>query len=168
MNTRFGRSLFGFKPAQVINEMQRKDAENQEQVVALQARLEQAHQELAQSSQKVEELQQQLNNYIERERLIADVMVTAHKKAQSIEEEAREKARALLEQSEKELHDKNQELDHLRQKVARFKEEFREVLDNYRFSLEAMKDPSGETSFTPTLIVGEKSHNSSKTQDRSS
>lgn len=92
--------------------------------------------------------------------MISDVMVTAQSNALRIEEQARERARDLLENAEEELKDKIQEFDFLRNKVARFKEEFREVLDNYRVSLEKIREePEGDSGFTPTLITKENKRN---------
>lgn len=168
MSSKFRKVFFGFDPGEVTNEIKNIDLEYQKRIAALQAEIEGVKEELNESEKKAEDLRQRLNSYMERELLIAEVMLTAQKNAQRIEEEAREKARIMLEKSDEELKKKLQELDFLRKKVERFKEEFREVLDKYKFSLETMKDPSGETTFVPTLIVNDKLQAAGKNQDISS
>lgn len=168
MSKKFRKILFGFDPREVTDEIQHIDLEHQKRITVLEAEIERARLELNQSEANALALQKQLNTYMERELLIAGVMLTAQKNAQRIEEEAREKARMMLEKSDEELRKKLQELELLRKKVERFKEEFREVLEKYKFSLETMKEPSGETAFIPTLIVTEKAQGAGKNQDISS
>ncbi len=153
MNTRFGKSLLGFKPGQVMYEIQRMESDSQQKIAALQSEIESARAELKKSEERAAELQKRLNEFIDREHMIADVMIKAQKNAQRMEDEARERARTMIEKSEEELRIKLQELEMLRAKVDRFREEFRGLLDEYRISLETMKMPSGETPFTPTLVL---------------
>ena len=129
--------------------------EQQQKVEALKLEIEKVQTELQNAEEKRAELQKQLKAYIEREKVIADVLVTAQVNAQRIEEQARERASYMLEKAEEELKQKQQELDFLRIKVTRFKEEFREVLDNYRVSLEKVSEWPEEANFTPTLITKE-------------
>jgi len=154
-NMKFSKTLFGFKPAEVINQIENMEKEHQQKVEAFKSEIEKIQAELKSAEEKREELQKQLNIYIERERTITDVMVTAQINAQRIEEQARERARHMLENTEEELKQKLQELDFLRIKVARFKEEFREILDNYRVSLEKVREEPEDSGFTPTLITKE-------------
>lgn len=156
MIKQFGKSLFGYKPSEVLSEIERLDGEYQQKVNELKKEIEKANAELAAAVQKQDHIQTELNSYVEREKLIADVMVKAQINAQKIEEQAREKARMMLENTEEELKNKLQELDFLRLKVARFKDEFREVLDNYRVSLENVREMPEDISFTPTLVVKDK------------
>ncbi|MFZ5634888.1 MAG: hypothetical protein ACOY40_18835 [Bacillota bacterium] len=165
---KFGRSLLGFSPAQVINEIERIDSEHQQKIGALKEEVSAAREELKKSEEKAAELQKQLNQYMDREHMIAEVMLKAQRNAQRMEEEAREKARMMLEKSEEELKVKLQELELLRVKVERFREEFRGMLDEYKLSLETMKVPSGEAPFTPTLVVKEKTQGPVKNKDFSS
>lgn len=159
MQIKFGKSLFGFNPGEVINEIHRMDSENQERIRVLQAEIELARIDVKKSEEKTLEFQKRLNEYTEREHIIADVMLKAQINARKIEDEARERSRIMLERSEEELRKKNQELELLRMKVERFREEFRGILDEYKISLETMKIPS-DTPFTPTLVVKEKSQGS--------
>lgn len=156
MYKNIGKTLFGFKPKDVINEMQRIDSEYQVKITALQAEIERAKEELKKTEVRLPELQKQLDYHLKQERQISEVMVTAQISAQRIEDQAREKAGSLLQNSEEELRRKNQELDFVRMKVNRFKEEFRETLDNYKFSLDNIKEPTDEINFAPTLITNEK------------
>lgn len=168
MYRNIGRSLFGFKPRQVINEIETMDNEYKSKVEALQSEIDQARIDLARSEESLQQLQGQLNDYIVREHLVAEVMVTAQQSAQKIEEQARERARVMLENSEAELKRRLQELDFLRIKVSRFKEEFRDTLDNYRVSLENVKEEPEEVIFTPTLITNDKVSEPVQKQDLSS
>ncbi len=155
MQRKLGRSLFGFKPSEVISQMEDMNNVYQKKLAELQAEIENARADLDKSRKQVAEIQQKLDVYIAKERLVSEVMITAQQNAQKIEEQAREKARILLENSEAELKRKQQELDFLRIKVARFKEDFRETLENYRISLENVKEDPDEVTFTPTLITNE-------------
>ncbi len=156
MYKNIGKTLFGFKPKDVINEMQRIDSEYQTKIEALQAEIDRAREELKKTEARLPELQKQLDHHLKQERQIAEVMVTAQINAQRIEDQAREKAETLLQNSEEDLRRKNQELDFLRMKVNRFKEEFRETLDNYKYSLDNIKEPNDDMNFAPTLISKEK------------
>ena len=152
---KFSKTLFGFKPGEVISQIESMENEQQQKVEALKSEIEKVQTELQNAEEKRAELQKQLKAYIEREKVIADVLVTAQVNAQRIEEQARERASYMLEKAEEELKQKQQELDFLRIKVTRFKEEFREVLDNYRVSLEKVSEWPEEANFTPTLITKE-------------
>jgi len=152
---KFSKTLFGFKPGEVISQIDNMENEHQEKINALNSEIEKIQAELQKAEEKREDLQKQLNSYIEKENLIAEVMVIAQINAQRIEEQARERARHMLENAEEELKQKLHELDFLRIKVARFKEEFREVLDNYRVSLEKVREEPEDLGFTPTLITKE-------------
>jgi chromosome segregation ATPase len=167
MDKKLKKTLFGFKPEEVMNEIGRIDHEYQEKIAALMTEIETATMELRKSEEKRSELENRLNNYIEREHQIAEVMMTAQMNSQKIEEQAREKAHAMLEHSEEELKRKNQELEFLRLKVARFKEEFRDTLDRYKFSLDSITEPDGGA-FAPTLIVNDKIKSKAATEDISS
>lgn len=168
MYRNIGKTLFGFKPKDVINEMQRLDSEYQTKTEALQAEIERAKEELKKTEARLPELQKQLDDHLNKERQISEVMITAQMNAQRIEDQAREKAVSLLQNSEEELRRKNQELDFLRMKVNRFKEEFRETLDNYKFSLDNIKEPTDDINFTPTLITNEKAAGKPRMHDISS
>jgi len=161
----FGRTLFGFRAKDVINEMERIDSQHQAQVDGLQAQIAQAKAELATSEARLADLQRQLDYHLGNEHQIADVMVTAQINAQRIEDQAREKAQDLLRYAEEDLRRKSLELEHLREKVSRFKDDFREVLDNYKYSLDNIKEPTDDAIFSPTLITKERSSAKPKIQD---
>ncbi|MDD4802866.1 MAG: hypothetical protein PHF24_07990 [Syntrophomonas sp.] len=157
-----GKTLFGFKPKDVINEMQRLDTQYQTKIDALQAEIALAKEELKKTEDRIPELQKQLEYHQNLERQIAEVMVSAQISAQRIEDQAREKAKTMLQNTEDELRRKNQELEFLRVKVNRFKEEFRETLDKYKYSLDNVKEPSDDLNFAPTLITNEKATSKSR------
>lgn len=156
MSKQFGKTLFGYKPEDVRNVIDRIDSDYQQKIDEFKKDIEKAKNEINIALEKQAQLQNQINGYVEREKMITDVMIKAQINAQNIEEQAREKARMMLENSEQELRHKLQELDFVRLKVTRFKDEFREVLDNYRVSLENVKEVPDDISFTPTLVVNEK------------
>lgn len=162
----FGKTLFGFKPSEVKDEIQRMDKDYKEQIAKLEKEIEEARKELNEYEEKISELKGKVDEHIQTEREIAGVMVTAQKNAQRIEEEAREKARKMLQNTEETLEKKQEELEFLRVKVQNFKEDFRDTLDKYRLSIETMKDPGDESHFAPTLITNDKEKN--KKQDISS
>jgi len=165
MSMNFGRTLFGFKAKDVINEMERIDSQHQAQVEALKAQIAQAKAELGTSEAKLADLQRQVDHHISNERQIAEVMVNAQINAERIEDQAREKAEDLLRYAEEDLRRKSQELEHLRAKVTRFKDDFREVLDNYKYSLDNIKEPTDDMIFAPTLITKERPSGKPKIQD---
>lgn len=161
------KTLFGYKPKDVNNEINRIDDDHQEKIAALKKELENAILELRKSEKHRAELENKLNSYIQREHQISEVMITAQLNCQKIEEQAREQAHAMLEQSEMELKKKTQELEFLRVKVARFKEEFKETLDRYKFSLDSIMESDSST-FAPTLIVNDKKQSKAAPEDMSS
>jgi chromosome segregation ATPase len=167
MGKKLGRSLFGFKPGDVISEIENINSSYQGKIDILQGEIARAREELEKSEKKIEQLQGQLNSYMEKEKMVTEVMVAAQQSAQKTEEQARERARAILEKSEAELKQKLQELEFLRMKVARFKEDFRDMLDNYRVSLETIKEEPEETAFVPTVITNEKLTETDKKKDAS-
>lgn len=150
------KTLFGYKPNEVVSEITRLEQDYQGKIAAITMEIERAAEELRKSEEKRAELETRLENYIAREHQIAEVMLTAQVNSQKIEEQAREKAHTMLEHSEEELKRKNRELDFLRRKVARFKEEFRETLDKYKFSLDSVNESEDEVAFAPTLVVNDK------------
>lgn len=152
---KFSKTMFGFRPREVISRIESIENEHQQKIAALNSEVERFQAELQEAEKKRQDLQKQLYAFEERERLISDVMITAKVNAQKIEEQARDNARQMLENVETELKQKLQEIDILRVKVARFKEEFREVLDKYRISLEKVKEEPQESGFTPSLITKE-------------
>jgi len=153
----FRKSLFGYRKEEVINEIKRMDSEFGLKMAELNRELDTLRSELKQADEKENELKAKLEGHAEKERYISNVMMTAQINAQKVEEQARERAHMMLEASEDELRKKQQELEILRTRVIRFKEEFRSILDNYRVSVENIKETPDEANFTPTLITNDKS-----------
>jgi len=156
MNKNMRRSIFGYKPSDVNNEFARAEEEHRTKIQLLQAELAKAQSQLREAEEVKLQLEKKLAEYAERERLLADVLVTAHINAQRIEEQAREHARIMLEKSEEELRNKQLELEALRSKIIRFKDEFRFTLEKYRISLDNVNEIPDEASFKPVLINTEK------------
>jgi len=158
----FRKSLFGYKPSEVIYEIEHIHTENNKVIDGLKAQIDEAKSELEELRKHQAELEQELGEYMKREHMIADVLMKAQTNARRIEEEAQEKARALLEKSEEELKQKLIELEDLRSKIQAFKQDFRDTLDKYKYSLDEIKEPetccvkNNKQTFTPTLIVKEK------------
>lgn len=153
MSKEFNKTLFGYKPDQVKEKLQQLDTEYEKELHVLQLELEKAKSELKDSEQKLTEAELKLRNYVEREHIIADVMLNAQINAQKIEDKAQQKAQTMLETADDELKQKLQELDHLRSKIQNFKKEFSDILDNYKSSIGTINEPSSEIGFKPTLIV---------------
>lgn len=158
----FGRTLFGFKTKDVINEIERLKNVHRVEEEALQAQIANARAEFNHAESRLLELQKKLDNYFEQERQIAEIMITAQINAQRIETQAREQAEALLSNSEEEWHRRNQELENLRMQVSRFKEEFRQTLLDY------IEEPWDDTIFLPKLVTLEKTSARPRMQKRSS
>ncbi|KJS02350.1 MAG: hypothetical protein VR68_03135 [Peptococcaceae bacterium BRH_c4a] len=159
MTKAFSRTLFGFKPEEVINQMGIMDVEYQEKVSALQSEIEMVKSEIKEYEEQAKQLQEKLNEYKEREHVISSVMIIAQKNAQKVEDEAREKAREMIDKADAEVDKKLRELESLRIKIGAFKEEFLRALESYKISVEAIKEPdvgTRETNFTPTLVVSER------------
>jgi hypothetical protein len=97
-----------------------------------------------------------LEEYLSKERQIAEVMISAQISAQKIEAQARAKAEILLQETDEELRRKNQELELLRFKAQNFKQELTDRLDQYRSALDKALEPVDDGFFTPTLVAKEK------------
>lgn len=162
----FRKSLFGYRKDEVINELKRLDGEFGSKITALSSELEGLRNELKRAEEKENELKHKLETYSEKERYISEVMMTAQANAQKVEEQARERARLMMDASEEELRKKQQELEVLRAKIIRFKDEFRNILDNYRVSVENIKESPDEAMFMPTLITNDKSGDSVRKADK--
>ncbi|MEW6080460.1 MAG: DivIVA domain-containing protein [Bacillota bacterium] len=156
MTISFKKSFLGYKPEDVHNEIKRLDIAYEKETTALQAEIEKTKSELEQVETEVTTLQLKLENYIAREQSIVEVMVLAQKKAVQLEEDARRQAKAMLELTEKELLEKRQELERLQEKLALFKQEFKELLDGYRFSIENVGTLPKEPAPQLTLLENER------------
>ncbi len=158
MSRLFKRALFGFRPGEVQNELNRLDNAHQEETAFLREDIEKAQAELKESETEIETLHTKLKEFASREQSIVDVMMLAQKKSLQVEEEARRQAKLMLETAEKELLGKKQELERLQEKLQRFKEEFKELLDDYRFSIENVAALPAEPEHVQglTLLEGEK------------
>lgn len=150
------KPLFGSNTREVSPEVNPVGSENLKKIRALQAEIAQAHEQLAQSEAQLLEMRRRLEDYVNKERQIADVMIIAQINAQRIEAEARAKVAVLLQATDEELRRKQQQLELLRLKALHFKKEINERLDEYRTSLELIVDISEDSSFKPTLITPEK------------
>lgn len=151
MAGKFGRTFFGYKPQQVIDEIRHLDTEAQNEVSRLETEVEKLKAELDRTEHTRAELQGQLDQFIAKERLIAEVMVNAEVNARRIEEQASKKAQIMIESAEKELKARLNELDLLRTRITQFKDEFRATLDNYRFSLDRIPEEPAENILTPSV-----------------
>lgn len=157
MTDKFGRSLFGLNPSDVKNKIENMNNEHQQRVALLKQEIEQATNALRKSEELTRELQEKINYYLAKEHSIAEVMLIAQKKAARTLEAAQEKARMMLLEVEEELQQKSLKLENLQKNVALFKEEFKEILDKYRFSLDTIRvSPPEESSFIPRVISKEK------------
>lgn len=148
--------IFGSNPREVSNEKDHIDSEYVLKVETLQTEIAQAREKFKEYETRMAELQTKLDEYLSKERQIAEVMINAQISAQKIEAQARAKAEILLQETDEELRRKNQELELLRIKAQLFKQELNERLDQYKSSLEKIMEQSDDLSFTPTLVAKEK------------
>jgi prefoldin subunit 5 len=142
------------KEASNINDT--NDLEYQHKVEALQAEIMQAREKLQKSESRMTELQNKLDEYKDKERQIAEVMIIAQVNAHKTEAHARAKAEILLQETDEELRRKTQELELLRSKTQIFKQEMYDRLDQYKTSLEKIMDLNDTLTFTPTLVAKDK------------
>ncbi len=148
--------LFGRNTKKMNDEKERSDSEYQLKIQTLQAQIVQTQDKLMESQTKRAELQNRLEEYLSKERQIAQVMINAQINAQKFEAQARARAEILMQEIDEELRHKNLELELLRMKAKDFKQEFSECLDQYKSSLEKIMDPEYDVIFTPTLVAKEK------------
>lgn len=146
---KFGRKFFGLNPRDVYSEIKNNEEIYNKNSDNLKKEIEKVSEALEKSEKELEGLKNQLALYHEREQVISQVLVTAQLNAQKIELEARENARIMLEKCNAELQVKNRELEKLRNKVARFKEEFKDLLDKYRYSIDSAREITGEPVVQP-------------------
>lgn len=147
--------IFGNNPKE-INEGDNVDSQYQQEVEALQAEITQARDRLKESELRMSELQSKLDEYLSKERQIAEVMINAQISAQKIEAQARAKAEILLQETDEELRRKNQELELLRIKSQIFRQELNERIEQYKTSLEKIMEPNDDIGFSPTLVTKDK------------
>lgn len=147
---KFRRSFFGFKPRDVIAALEQADTGYQAKIAQLEEEIRRAREALAETEQEAEKLKNRLAEYEEQKMLISEILINAHQKARQIEAEARENALSALEQVNAQIRVKEQELNILKARVEKFKEEFKEVLERYRYSLENLP---GQDEEKPTPLV---------------
>lgn len=143
-----GIQLFGNNPKEAAVEVITNNTENNFTVETLQAEIIQARKNLQESEARMIELQKKLDDYIGKERQIAEVMIAAQISAQKTEAQARARAEILMQETEAELRLKHQELELLQMKAQAFKDDVLDRLDQYKSSLEKIMDTGEETSFT--------------------
>ncbi|KUO78641.1 MAG: hypothetical protein APF81_26975 [Desulfosporosinus sp. BRH_c37] len=156
MSKFFKRVLFGYKPAEVTSKMEEMQTEQQKEVQNLKAQIEEARVQLKRQEEIMAEHKNKIQEFIEKEHIIAEVLLNAQKRSQKIEEDAREKAQNILDESEEKLKKKQHELENLRSKITVFKEDFQRVLEKYQSSLDTVVVPPEEP-FIPTVIISKKS-----------
>lgn len=137
-------------------ERAKAQAECQIKIESLKAEIEQARLQLKSSQTRVAELQQKLDDYMGKERQIAEVMIMAQINAQRLEAQARAKAEVLIQETDEELRRKNHELELLRLKAQMFKQDLNERLEQFKTSVDRILDFNDDVSFTPTLVAKDK------------
>lgn len=151
----FKKVLFGYKPEEVSKEIDKIQAEKQSEIEKLQTLRDEAELQIKNQEETIAELKKKIEEFNEREHAISEVMITAQKNSQAVQEEALKKAQNMLKESEEKVRLKTQELESLRTKVNNFKEEFHNVLEKYQSSLETM-DLEHVEQFKPTVIISNK------------
>ncbi len=148
--------VFGSNPRGVQTEVDYSGLDQEQQVEALKAEIFQARKKLQESEVRLAELQKKTDEYVNKERQIAEIMITAQINAQRTEAQARARAEVLLQETEDELRLKQQELELLKMRAQLFKEDILNRLDHYKTSVENITDGTEDVSFTPTLVAREK------------
>ena len=123
---------------------------------ALQAEIMQARQKLMESEAKMMELQGKLDDYVTKERQIAEVMIAAQISAQKTEASARARAEVILQETEETLRLKQRELELLQLKAQSYKEDVVDKLEQYKLSVEKIMTSTDDVCFTPTLVSDDK------------
>jgi chromosome segregation ATPase len=141
---KFRRGFFGFKPREVITAFERMDEDYRARIARLEEEIRRVREALAETEREAEKLKSRLVEYEEQKMLISEILINAHQKARQIETEARENALSALEQVNAQIRVKEQELNILKARVEKFKEEFKEVLERYRYSLENLPGQNEE------------------------
>jgi len=137
-------------------EITRIDPEYIVEAEALQAEIMQARQKLMESEAKMMELQGKLDDYVTKERQIAEVMIAAQISAQKTEASARARAEVILQETEETLRLKQRELELLQLKARSYKEDIVDKLELYKSSVERIMPGGDDTSFTPALVSDDK------------
>ena len=88
--------LFGRNTKKMNSEKERIDSEYQLKIQTLQAQIVQTQDKLNESQTKMAELQNTLEEYLRKERQIAQVMIIAQINAQKFEAQARAKAEIII------------------------------------------------------------------------
>lgn len=151
-----GIPLFGNNPRENQAEIEYSTTDNNltpPQVEQLKAELIRARKGLQESEARMGELQKKLNEYISKERQIAEVMIAAQISAQRTEAQARARAEVVLQEADEQLRLKQQELELLQMKAQLFKQEILDRLDQYKSSVEKIMNGGEDTSFTPILVA---------------
>ncbi len=155
-----GISIFGNSPRENQTEIGYSSTDNnsdnkfsQTQVDQLKTELIRARKEMQESEARMAELQKKLDEFISKERQIAEVMIAAQISAQRTEAQARAKAEVLLQEADEQLRLKQQEIELLQMKAELFKQEILERLDQYKLSIEKIMNGGEDTSFTPILVA---------------
>ena len=148
--------VFGNNPRGVQTEADYSGLDQGQQVEALKAEIFKARKKLQESEVRLAELQKKADEYMSKERQIAEIMITAQINAQRTEAQARACAEVMLQETEDELRLKQQELELLKMRAQLFKEDILSRLDHYKTSVEKITDDSEDASFMPTLVAREK------------
>lgn len=151
----FRKSLFGFKPQEVLAAFEQVDNSYRQRISELELEMQRTRQALAAAEEEARQLQKKLAEYEEQKQIISEILIAAHKKAQQIEAEARESARVALETVNAQIRVKEQELNMLKARVEKFKEDFKEILEQYRYSLENFPDLASEKA-PPLFLLKER------------
>jgi len=148
-----GIPMFGNNPRELKTEEDDGGLEQVTQSEVLKTEIIMARKKLQEAEARMVELQKKLDEYVNKERQIAEIMIIAQINAQRTEAQARAKAEVLLQEKEEELRLKQQELELLKLKAQQFKEDILDRLDQYKANVEKMVESAESESFAPTLVA---------------
>ncbi|MGE5373304.1 MAG: DivIVA domain-containing protein [Solirubrobacterales bacterium] len=145
----FRRALFGYKPEEVIQEIQRLQQLRIEKEAEYRAQVEQAHAEQNKLLSELGSLREQLDELRKRERGMLDVLARAQSNASSIEEQARSEAMRIITDASREMEQKQYQLARLHDHYFRFRQDFVELLQRYSASIPEAASSMLSKSFEP-------------------
>lgn len=154
-----GIPMFGNDPRELKTEEDKGGMDQVTQSEALKTEIIMARKKLQEAEARMLELQKKLDEFVNKERQIAEIMIIAQINAQRTEAQARARAEVLLQEKDEELRLKQQELELLKLKAQQFKEDILDRLDQYKANVEKMVDSGESDSFAPTLVARDRRTN---------
>lgn len=136
MEKSFRRGFWGYRGREVDQFIVQLKDDFAMKLQAKEAEQEELSRINTQIKEDLDKLQIEIKKYQEKEKAVAEVIIQAQLQATAIEEEAKNKAKALEEAALAEINLKRKELDTLRNQFTSVKEELKQVINKYKTMLE--------------------------------